>query len=392
MRPLCVGLFRRPLTVGTTSVFRRCESRSARALPFVTVKGRQVTIFRLASSGIEALERTTFSNVGINERADLQRLLRDRIDVIAPDTLIVAEEFCDWEDSRRRIDLLGVDHDANIVVIELKRTEGGGHMDLQAIRYGAMVSTLTFGQIEAIFGRYLAAQGRGEEDPRELLLEWFDWETAGEKEFAQDVRIVLASGEFSIEITTAVLWLNSQGLDICCVRLEPYRYREEILLDVQQVVPLPEAAEYQVRVREKEQRERAQRQADATRYDVAIGRKVFGSQPKRRAIYQLVRHLIDNGVTPERIREIIDWRRKLFREVEGEVGSEELVARLKSAAAEGGPTFDPHRYFCDDDEIFHVNGRTYALAKQWGVRAVEAMNRLAAAFPEQEITIQPVER
>jgi len=30
------------------------------------------------------------------------------------------------------------------VAIELKRTEDGGHMELQSTRYAAMVSTMTF--------------------------------------------------------------------------------------------------------------------------------------------------------------------------------------------------------------------------------------------------------
>src|SRR5882757_7277674 len=103
-------------------------------------------IYRIENNTISPVERTTFAKQGLRERYDLQSLLKTRIEVISPNTLIVAEEFGDWEDSRRRIDLLGIDKAANLVVIELKRTEDGGHMELQSIRYASMVSTMTFDQ------------------------------------------------------------------------------------------------------------------------------------------------------------------------------------------------------------------------------------------------------
>ena len=53
-----------------------------------------------------------------NERRDLQRLLKQQIEVIAPDTLVIAEELCEWDESLRRIDLLGIDRNANLVVVE----------------------------------------------------------------------------------------------------------------------------------------------------------------------------------------------------------------------------------------------------------------------------------
>ena len=221
-------------------------------------------IYELTQTAIRKLGETTFSAAGIKERADLQRLLRSHIDVISPDTLVVAEEFGQWDESRRRIDLLGLDRAANIVVIELKRTEDGGHMELQAIRYAAMVSTLTFEKVVDVYADYLRRIGQ-EIDARTSILEFLGWEGADEDLFAQDVRIVLASAEFSKELTTAVIWLNEHGLDIRCVRMQPYDDSGRLLVDVQQVIPLPEAAAYQVQVREKEQRGRQER---AERYGI----------------------------------------------------------------------------------------------------------------------------
>ena len=215
-------------------------------------------LFELHQDRMSPVVGTTFRAEGIRERADLQRLLRDQIEIIAPETLIIAEEFGDWDESRRRIDLLGVDRDANLVVIELKRTEDGGHMDLQALRYAAMVSQMTFEQAVYAYSSYLAGRER-EEDAQAGLLEFLGWDEADEERFGQDVRIVLASAEVSKEITTSVLWLNDHGLDIRCVRLVPYQLDQRLLVHAEQIIPLQEAESYQVKVREKADRERTAR-------------------------------------------------------------------------------------------------------------------------------------
>lgn len=195
-------------------------------------------IFQAVGGKLVAIEPTTFSEAGIRERADIQQMLKQQIEVIAPDTLVISEEFGDWEDSRRRIDLLAVDKDANLVVVELKRTEDGGHMELQALRYAAMVSLMTFDEAVTTYTKFLAANGQ-ELDARTRLLEFLDWEEPEAQEFPTDVRLVLAAAEFSKEITTTVIWLNEHGLDVKCVRLRPHNDAGRILIDVQQLIPIP---------------------------------------------------------------------------------------------------------------------------------------------------------
>jgi RecB family endonuclease NucS len=53
------------------------------------------------------------------ERKDIQRLLSEQISVLDESLMVIAEEFGDWLDSSRRIDLLCIDSDANLVVVEL---------------------------------------------------------------------------------------------------------------------------------------------------------------------------------------------------------------------------------------------------------------------------------
>ena len=215
-------------------------------------------LFELDDDGLHEIDETSFYVEGVKERQDLQRVLRSNIEILDPDLLVIAEEYTDWDDSSRRIDLLAVDKTANLVVIELKRTADGGHMELQALRYAAMVSAMTFAQAVEAYGRFLASVD-DDSDPEQSLLDFLGWEDPDDELFARDVRIVLASHDFSKELTTAVIWLGQRDLDIRCVRMKPYRVGEKLLLDVQQIIPIPEAAEYQVRIREKEVQERSAR-------------------------------------------------------------------------------------------------------------------------------------
>jgi hypothetical protein len=237
-----------------------------------------MAIYEITKESLLALPATTFSAQDIRERYDLQRLLRAHIEAIAPETYVLAEEYGEWEDAKRRIDLLCVDKTANLVVVELKRSEDGGHMDLQAIRYAAMISTMTFTQAVEAHENYLRQLGENDKDAQQSILDFLGWEHSDEAEFAADTRIVLVSGEFSKEITTAVLWLNERDLDIRCVRLRPYSLDRRTLLDIQQVVPLPEATDYQVQLRKKEAEKRQSQQSGPWNgeYYVSFGHSAKG--------------------------------------------------------------------------------------------------------------------
>jgi hypothetical protein len=213
-------------------------------------------LYELQQDSIKKISPTSFSAEGVQERQDLQRLLREQLEVVAPDIMLLSEEFGSWDASQRRIDLLGIDRQANLVVIELKRTQDGGHMELQSLRYAAMISQMTFEQAVETHKGYMERLSKDTDSEQEIL-NFLEWSEPDEENFAQDVRIVLVSAEFSKEITTTVMWLNERDLDIRCVKIVPYKHGESLILDVQQVVPLPEASDYQIQVREKQQRVRS---------------------------------------------------------------------------------------------------------------------------------------
>lgn len=350
-------------------------------------------IYEFAREGIHPLHETRFAVKRLGERHDLQRLLRENVSVLAPDTLVIAEEFAAFDESRRRIDLLAIDRNANLVVIELKRGETGGHMELQAIRYAAMVSTMTFDQAVDAFSRHLDQAGKDDTDARAELLDFLEWDEPDEEAFAQDVRIVLASADFSLELTTSVLWLRERDIDIRCVRLRPYDLDGRVLVDVQRIMPLPETDEYQVRVSEKKRKERKARSdnRDMTRYDVILDGDTLPGLPKRQVIHRTFRHLVKHGIAPEKVAERCGSKAgRVLMSVEGEVEAEEFVRLAKAARASEGRGFRPGRYFCKEDELVRFDGRTYAFHKEWGGRTWKrAMTSLQEAFPDQRIGFTP---
>jgi hypothetical protein len=353
----------------------------------------KLPIYEFSQTGIVALKETAFSSVNVHERRDLQRLLRENVEVIAPDTLVISEEFGEWEDSRRRIDLLGIDKEANLIVIELKRTEDGGHMELQSIRYASMISTMTFDRAAEVFGRYLTALGKEKQDPRTLMLDFLGWDEPDEDLFGQDVRIVLASAEFSKELTSSVLWLIDHTIDIRCVRLKPYALEGRILVDVQQIIPLPEVQEYQVQIRDKIRKERESRTSgvDFTRFDIRIENEQHPSMWKRNAIFLICKHLCDKSVNPDEIAGVLNWRpNRVWFSVDGTVDAAEFNSRAAAKATAIGGTFDPRRWFCDDGELCQANGKTYAFSSQWGGEGWHrAMGVLKERFPQFNIDFVP---
>lgn len=207
--------------------------------------------------GLDLIQPSTFMEVGMQERRDLQALLRDNPSVIDSDLFVFAEEFSNWQESSRRIDLLAMDRDANLIIIELKRVEEGGHMELQAIRYAAMVSAMDFEAVAKAYEKLLAdpkvseKRGTAPAEARQKLLDFLDAASAEEVAVSSAPRVILMSPSFSKEITTTVLWLNDQGLDIRCLEVKPYKLGDELYLDVEQVIPLPSAESYIVQQREK---------------------------------------------------------------------------------------------------------------------------------------------
>jgi hypothetical protein len=101
--------------------------------------------------------------------ATFKHCSRAEISPLGDDLKVICEEFCDWEESSRRIDLLCIDKEGSIVVVELKRTEDGGHMELQAIRYAAMISSMTLEQAITAHAHFVTGDDAPARARKEIL-------------------------------------------------------------------------------------------------------------------------------------------------------------------------------------------------------------------------------
>lgn len=302
-------------------------------------------LYRYSRDEILPVTRTTMAAESIRERDDLQRLLVKRIEVIDDGLLVIAEEYSLFQDSRRRVDILAIDRSGNLVVIELKRTDDGGHMELQALRYAAMVSTITLDHLVDV---YAEAQALSDTEARESILGWID-ETV--EELPNHVRIVLVSADFSTEITSTVLWLNENySTDISCFRIVAYRLDSDVLLDLQQIIPLPEAKDFQIQQRQKGAAATAGRTAgrDFTQYNISVGSAVLSNLSKQAAIKLAIKKLYQSGIALERIQSATYSNRWMaVHPAEGE----SLVEAFKREYPNVSPS---HRWF--DLEIRDAQG------------------------------------
>lgn len=327
-----------------------------------------MALYEIAGESLKPVAQKTFTELGWRERQDIQRAVRTHIAAITPGvkTMVLAEEFGDWVGANRRIDLLCLDEKARLVVVELKR-EDGAHMELQALRYAAMISTMRFEQAVEAHRKYLQSIG-STDDPEQAILEFLGKEE-GTVAISETVRIVLAASDFPPELTTAVLWLNKQGLDLRCVQMRPHQIDNRILIDIQQVIPLPEAEQYQVAVREKSMEQAAARaqERDMTRYDLSIGDAAYTNLPKRRLIYEIVAEAIRRGVSISQIIDAVPWKGNIFLSVDGDLNEQELEAAFAGKRL---------RNYTSDDDLFHADGKTYAFTTQWGSQTLRAIGNI----------------
>lgn len=213
-------------------------------------------IFSVSSSldKVSKISESSFTGLNIWERQHIEEWIRTNPEMIGEDLLIVSIEFDRFTNSSDRLDVLALDRSGNLVVIELKRDSAAGYADLQAIRYAAMVSSMT---VDVLIPYYVAYRKKYYDETlsageaNDQIVEFVESDSFSE--LSNKPRIILCSEGFSQEITATVLWLRESDIDISCVKITPYRIDDKIVIVPKVVIPLEEAKQYLIDIKRKEE-------------------------------------------------------------------------------------------------------------------------------------------
>ncbi|WP_439601849.1 DUF4268 domain-containing protein [Devosia sp.] len=222
----------------------------------------------LNANRIMRLEEKRFGDLNLRERNHLQEWIANMPDALGEELLIIQKEFDGFDDTRERLDLLALDKEGRLVLIENKLDDTGRDVVWQAIKYAAYVSSLNKNQIADIFQQYLDRHHGGGNAVERIC------EFLGEDEFDEVVlnsgnsqRLVLVAAHFRREVTAAALWLLGHGITTQCFTVRPFLHGADAFLDIKQIIPVPEAAEFMIGIARKDSEERASKENAKERHN-----------------------------------------------------------------------------------------------------------------------------
>jgi hypothetical protein len=219
---------------------------------------------------ISRINERSFSELGFREREHLQEWLENEPEVFGEEILIIQKEFDGFDNTRERLDLLGIDKQGSLVIIENKLDDSGRDVTWQALKYASYCSSLSKLQVRDIYQEYLDKKNANEESEANIS-EFLNGEDFGEIQLNQSQRIILVAANYRKEVTSTVLWLLTKyKLNIQCFKTTPYSFNNQILLNIEQIIPVKEVEEFTIKMAEKAQEEQDTQNELKTRHKLRL--------------------------------------------------------------------------------------------------------------------------
>jgi Domain of unknown function (DUF4268) len=237
-------------------------------------------LFTVRGSEAIRAQPLTLAEAGLKERRDLQEWVIEHPEILGSDLMIVTMEFNQWQSSygktADRLDILGLHKSGELVVAELKRDEAPDTVEMQAIKYGAMVSRFTVETLAEQHAKFLSQRGTPtDEDAAGDLLAAFADITS---ETLRRPRLVLLASGYPPTTAATAVWLREMGIDITLMQYRAYKTGQEIAISVSQLYPVPAVEDFTISPRQAEVRaveEKVRRRQDVSTVSKLIAAKLL---------------------------------------------------------------------------------------------------------------------
>lgn len=206
-------------------------------------------VFTVTGASAVAATPISLGDAGLRERQHLQEWVIAHPQVLGPDVRIVAFEFGSWssasgERERDRLDVLALNRDGHLVVVELKRDRAPDTVEMQALKYAALVSRFTREDLDKVHARYLSRQTGATVTVEQAADELDAWATITEDSLRLPSLVLMAT-DFPQTVTATVVFLHQQlGLDIRLLAFQAYQTANDVLITVSQHYPPPGIEEF----------------------------------------------------------------------------------------------------------------------------------------------------
>lgn len=225
-------------------------------------------LFQVRESGPTAVEPISLDAAGIKRGEELLAFLRDAPEALGERLLIVDERFSHFEESRDRIDILALDPQANLVVILAKTTEGQDDLELRALRYAAMIRTMTYEQVATAYEGYVGRRRLLKEISSRQRISYF-LNSDGAVQISTTPRMILVAPGFSKETLATAHWLAESGIGMTCIEVHAYAQEGAPLLSFEPASLGIQVPSFQSGLRTKQQ-ERERTEADRRRRESTL--------------------------------------------------------------------------------------------------------------------------
>lgn len=240
-------------------------------MPEIDETKKELFEINKAKKEIKRLKSPTFKEWNVKETEDLEAWVVSKPDALGEDLLIIQRQFTQFDKTKEKLDLLAIDKKGSLVIIENKLGDSGKDVVGQAVKYAAHCSNFTKSQIVNIFAQYLK-KNKKKGDAETLICEFIEPNVEDIKyadlNKGSSQRIMLVAANFPAEITSTVLWLRSNDIDIQCIKTTPYELDKKKLLTVHKIIPPPEAEDYMIKMASKDIEEKKDNDASKIRKEL----------------------------------------------------------------------------------------------------------------------------